>query len=104
MWKQHWVTHKQKRKTNERPDQDLTLRLPHSQHTMIWKIVATMRREQKDYLEKILQDPKGKISKSKESENPKENCLPTRWVGQDTNRPRSDMKKAISCKDLSEST
>ena len=71
---------------------------------MIWKIVATLRREQKDFLEKILQDPKGKKSKSKESENPKEKRLPMRWVGRGTNGPRSDMRKAISCKDLSEST
>ena len=49
------------KKANERPDQDLALGLPHSQYTMIWKIVATLRREQKDCLEKILQDPKGRF-------------------------------------------
>ena len=48
--------------------------------------------------------PKREDSKSKESKNPKENHLPMRWVGQGTNGPRSYMRKAISYKDLSEST
>ena len=48
--------------------------------------------------------PKREDSKSKGSENPKENRLPMRWVGRGTNGPRLDMRKAISCKDLSEST
>ena len=48
--------------------------------------------------------PKREDSKSKESENPKENRLPMRRVGRGINGPRSDMRKAISCKDLSEST
>ena len=79
------------------------LRLPHLQYTTIWKIVATLGREQKDCLEKILQDPKGRF-KSKESENLKENRLPMRWVRRGTNRSRLDMRKAISYKDLSERT
>jgi len=33
------------------------------------------------FLGKDISRPKREDSKSKESENPKENCLPTRWVG-----------------------
>ena len=56
------------------------------------------------FLGKDTSRPKREDPESKESENPKESHLPTRWVGQGTNGPRSDMRKAISCKDLSEST
>jgi hypothetical protein len=66
--------------------------------------METLRREQVDFLEEILQDPKEKNSKLKGNVNPKENCLPMRWVGQGSDGPRLDMRKAISYKDLSEST
>ena len=65
---------------------------------------GNLEKEKKRLLGKDTSRPKREDSKSKESENPKENRLPMRWVGRGTNEPRSDMRKAISCKDLSEST
>ena len=56
------------------------------------------------FLGKDISRPNREESKSKERKNPKENRLPTRWVGRGTNGPRSDMRKAISYKDLLEST
>ena len=51
----------QEKRENERPDQDLVLKLFHLQHTMIWMIKVTLGRKQLDFLEKILQEPKDKI-------------------------------------------